>query len=217
MVADSIHVDRDASLTDEMGGSAEAMAGMPMGRTLVLMPPRRVEVSSMDSAAKEAIHDSGVLLGRPYGLAQGPAPSPYSRQDWVVEADGVDVDEDMMAAGTMEGDAKKGVTEGREMVKTSPEMGMMEVDCIMEVLVSLKLTLLAMVVAELEGYTLIFVCLKWMERSWVTRVGCVLRFMKEVCVKGSEGKGRGVKMDCQIELTIELQRCQSRRHKCRRW
>lgn len=69
MVAVSNQDDRDASIKDEMdevSELAEAMAGIPMGRTLVVAPMASVEVSSStDSAAKEEIHDCGVGLGLP--------------------------------------------------------------------------------------------------------------------------------------------------------
>lgn len=97
MVAVSNQDERDASTkdeVDEVSELVEAMAGMPMGRTLVVAPTPSVEVSSStDSAAKEEIHDCGVGLGLPYGLPQGPAPSPYSRQP-VGEAASVVLDVD---------------------------------------------------------------------------------------------------------------------------
>lgn len=48
--------------------------------------------------------------------------------------------------------ASKGVTEGRDKVKTSIEAGMMEVDCIMGavVLETFMLTLVVMAIAELK-------------------------------------------------------------------
>lgn len=50
--------------------------------------------------------------------------------------------------------ASKGVTEGRDKVKTSMETGMMEVDCIMGavVLQTFMLTLLDMVMVELKKF-----------------------------------------------------------------
>lgn len=66
IVAVSIQDDKDASIEDEAGELTEVMAGMPIGRTLVVAPTARVEVSSStDSAAKEDIHDCGVGLGLP--------------------------------------------------------------------------------------------------------------------------------------------------------
>lgn len=151
-MAESNQDDSAASVKDEAIGLAEAIAGIPIGRRVVFMLEEREEVPpTTDSAAREAIHDSGVLFGRPYGLAHGPAPSPYSRQDWMVKTEAVDDEVVKIACEAIEEAVKKGVTEGCVMIRTSTETGMMEVDCIMgvEALVTLRLTLLVMVRVEL--------------------------------------------------------------------
>lgn len=68
------------------------------------------------------------------------------------EAARVVLDVDTGSCGFIEEVATKGVTEGRDRVKTSIEAGMMEVDCIMGavVLKTFKLTILVMVMAGLK-------------------------------------------------------------------